>query len=161
VRRFHHSHAGRGQALAEFALVIPLFLLLVIAVFDLGRAVFSYNAITNAAREGARLAIVNQDVSSIDTRAVAQAAGVESDVDNVDVSFHRAGPNDDPLANAACSPVSIGCVAVVEFETTWQPITPLIGSIIGPLTLQANSALPVEYVCPNATVVATACPKQP
>ena len=32
-----------------------------VALFDLGRAVFSYNTLTNAAREGARMAIVNQD----------------------------------------------------------------------------------------------------
>jgi len=32
---------GNGQALVEFALVIPLFLLLMVALFDMGRAVFA------------------------------------------------------------------------------------------------------------------------
>ncbi len=39
----------------EFALILPLFVLFIIGVFELGRAFFSYIAITNAAREGARV----------------------------------------------------------------------------------------------------------
>ena len=56
----HGGRRPRGQGLIEFALVIPIFLLLLVALFDLGRAVFAYNTLTNAAREGARMAIVNQ-----------------------------------------------------------------------------------------------------
>ena len=44
--------------------------MLLLAIFDLGRAVFAYNDITNAAREGARLAIVNQTVASIQNRSL-------------------------------------------------------------------------------------------
>ena len=57
---------GTGQALVEFALVLPIFLLIVFGVFELGRAVFAYNTVANAAREGARVAAVNQIVSSPD-----------------------------------------------------------------------------------------------
>jgi hypothetical protein len=53
--------AGRapGQALVEFALVLPLFLLMLIGIFDIGRIVWARNALENAAREGARYAIVH------------------------------------------------------------------------------------------------------
>ncbi|HET9083769.1 MAG TPA: TadE family protein, partial [Candidatus Limnocylindrales bacterium] len=64
----------RGQALLEFALVLPIFILLLVAIFDLGRAVFAYNTLTNAAREGARMAIVNQYQPSIVARAKQQTA---------------------------------------------------------------------------------------
>jgi Flp pilus assembly protein TadG len=47
----HHP----GQSLVEFALILPLFVLFIIGVFELGRAFFSYIAITNSAREGARV----------------------------------------------------------------------------------------------------------
>ena len=60
-----------GQALVEFALMIPIFLFLIVALFDMGRAVFAYNTLTNAAREGARMAIVNQDKATIVERAKA------------------------------------------------------------------------------------------
>ena len=48
-----------GQGLSEFALVIPIFLFLVLAILDLGRVVWANNSVTNAAREAARWAIVH------------------------------------------------------------------------------------------------------
>lgn len=50
-----------GQSLVEFALIIPLVLLLVAGFLDLGRAVFYYSSISNMVREGARYAIVDQN----------------------------------------------------------------------------------------------------
>ena len=48
-----------GQSLAEFALVVPIFLVILLAVFDLGRVVWANNSLANAAREAARFAIVH------------------------------------------------------------------------------------------------------
>ncbi len=51
-------HEGqRSQALIEFALVSPVLLLLVFGIIDLGRAVFYYDTLSHAAREGARSAV--------------------------------------------------------------------------------------------------------
>ncbi len=44
-----------GQSMVEFALILPLFVLFIVGIFELGRAFFSYIAITNGAREGARV----------------------------------------------------------------------------------------------------------
>jgi hypothetical protein len=46
----------KSQALIEFALVSPVLLLLLFGVVDLGRAIFYYDTINHAAREGARVA---------------------------------------------------------------------------------------------------------
>jgi TadE-like protein len=46
----------RSQALIEFALVSPVLLLLLFGTIDLGRAIFYYDTLNHAAREGARLA---------------------------------------------------------------------------------------------------------
>ena len=51
---------GLGQALVEFALLIPLFILIVILFIDLGRATSVYIQLSNAVREGTRYAIVHQ-----------------------------------------------------------------------------------------------------
>jgi hypothetical protein len=48
-----------GQALVEFALVIPLFLVMLMGVVDIGRAIWAQNSLASAAREGARFAIVH------------------------------------------------------------------------------------------------------
>ena len=47
-----------GQELVEFALVFPVLMLLVLGIIEVGRIMYSYNAIANAAREGARWAVV-------------------------------------------------------------------------------------------------------
>jgi len=46
-----------SQALIEFALVSPVLLLLIFGIIDIGRAVFYYDTINHAAREGARVAV--------------------------------------------------------------------------------------------------------
>jgi hypothetical protein len=47
----------RSQALIEFALVSPVLLLLLFGIIDIGRAIFYYDTINHAAREGARTAV--------------------------------------------------------------------------------------------------------
>ena len=46
-----------GQSMVEFAVLAPIFFLLLLGTIDLGRAVYIYNSISNASREGARAAV--------------------------------------------------------------------------------------------------------
>ena len=55
---------SRGQALPEFALVAPLFFLLLFGIIEAGRFIYYYEILSNATREGARYAIVNGAGSS-------------------------------------------------------------------------------------------------
>jgi Flp pilus assembly protein TadG len=58
-RRSKAHSRSRGQALAEFALVAPMFLLVFFGIIEAGRFIFYYETLNNATREGARYAIVN------------------------------------------------------------------------------------------------------
>src|SRR6476469_3326535 len=107
--RWSRHRTKRGQARVEFALVLPIFLLVLVALFDLGRAVFAYNTLTNAAREGVRLAIVNQDTASIIARAKSQTQIIELSDPSVDIDFWQV--NDDGSLGTACAPAAVGCVA--------------------------------------------------
>jgi Flp pilus assembly protein TadG len=165
MKRFRRGKP-RGQALLEFALVLPIFILLLVAIFDLGRAAFAYNTLTNAAREGARMAIVNQYKPSIVARAKQQTAIVELNDPSVTVNFYQVNADGTPNTSTPCALIAVGCVAVVSFEATYQPITPLIGNIIfkNGVTFTARSTLSVEYSCPLDPldgVAAANCPKQP
>jgi len=51
--------SARGQGLVEFALILPIFMICLVAVFDLGHVVWANDALANAAREAARFAIVH------------------------------------------------------------------------------------------------------
>jgi Flp pilus assembly protein TadG len=165
---FRRNQAGRGpgQALVEFALIIPIFLLLLVAIFDLGRAVFAFNTLTNAAREGARIAIVNQYEPSIIKRAKDQTAIVELSDPSVAIDFYQVNADGTPNTTSQCALVAVGCLAVVSFEATYFPITPFISNILfkNGVTFEAVSVLSVEYSCPltpTDPVAAANCPKQP
>jgi hypothetical protein len=54
----------RGQALLEFALVLPVFLALLFMILDFGRVVWATGSLSSAAREGARYAIVHGGTAS-------------------------------------------------------------------------------------------------
>lgn len=56
---------SRGQALVEFALVVPIILVMAIATFDMGRVVWAMDSVSNAAREGSRLAVVSASVAGV------------------------------------------------------------------------------------------------
>ena len=60
--KFHHQP---GQSMIEFALILPLMVLVVVGIFELGRAFFAYIAISNAAREGARIYTFSPDTTTI------------------------------------------------------------------------------------------------
>jgi Flp pilus assembly protein TadG len=159
-----------GQGLVEFALVAPIFLLILIATFDLGRGVFAYTSMTNAAREGARLAIVNQDTNLVLERIRGQSAVAEStNGDGTDVTVvYRTADADGNPTNTACHDnngyIGVGCLAVVTYNSKFDLITPIVRQILFPsgVTLTAQTVLPVEFTCPNPTITASSgCPKQP
>jgi Flp pilus assembly protein TadG len=147
TRRSGH-HGGdrrreRGQGLVEFALVFPIMMLVLVAIFDLGRLVFAYNDITNAARTGARAAIVNQGGTVARDSTIRQATSLGLQNANVTVSYLTADE-----AGACAFPYKMGCVARVQVNFTWQAITPIIGNILGPITVTTQSTMPIERIFP-------------
>jgi hypothetical protein len=147
----HAPGAGsrRGQAIVEFALVLPLLIVVLVGLFDFGRGIYAHNTISQAARTGARLAIVNQDLAAVRQAASDEAVALDIDPDavsptpnRVDVTFRE------PAGTTACSPIRIGCVAVVSVHYRFEPATPVLGSIIGPVDMEASSEMRVERVSP-------------
>jgi len=73
------ARRNRGQSVIEFALILPLLLVLLFGITEFGRAWMTVNILTSAAREGCRLAVVTApDVSAVTARVttVCNSAGV-------------------------------------------------------------------------------------
>jgi hypothetical protein len=68
--------SGKGQAIVELAIVFSLFVIIILAIFDLGRAVYFYSAIHNAAQEGARHGITDPNQTRIIEAARHLAVGL-------------------------------------------------------------------------------------
>ena len=60
----------RGQAMVETAIVIPLLLVLMVGIFEVGRAYETWQVLTNAAREGARMSVTPSSVEATTTALI-------------------------------------------------------------------------------------------
>jgi Flp pilus assembly protein TadG len=136
MSRLRRRRTGRGQALAEFALVLPLLLLLFMMIMDFGRAIYGYHTVANAARAGGRVAAVDQDVAAITNRALSQTTGLNPDDLDVDV----------PPPSCA----KIGCIATVTVSYEYRALTPIIGTVVGPRHLSSTTEVPIERVYDSA-----------
>jgi Flp pilus assembly protein TadG len=118
----HDSPQRRGVAAVEMAFVFPIFMLLVLGVIEFGRYMMVGQLVTNAAREGSRLAIrgtfteaeVKQDILDFITAAV----GVEASKVAVNVSSESG----DPIQSAESKdPITVS-VAIRFVDVTYLPI---------------------------------------
>jgi Flp pilus assembly protein TadG len=141
------SRRPRGQSLVEFALVLPIFLLVMMGIIDFGRAIFSYNSLSNATRDGARVAIVDQTVTAGIPAGAAEAAeqasamGIDPATD-VDVEYTQ------PDGSDCSADRSIGCIATVTVRYEFEALTPIVGRIVGPIDLEAFTSLVIENTKP-------------
>lgn len=165
TRKTSHERT-RGQSLVEFAFVFPIIMLLAFGFLDVGRAVFEWNTLTNAARSAARVAVVNQidpvsgpwscqankPVESVTSpnwtfRGCAMSAGAALGVTGADVTVSYAPP---PGVDLECSArLNVGCLVTVTVTSVFTPITPVAGSIIGPMPMSATSEMPIERLFPD------------
>lgn len=142
-----------GQTLVEFALIFPLFFLLIMGLFDLGRAVFYYATLNTAVREATRDAIV------LPWSTASKDQVIEADLKGY-LWTKELGDNCQLAANSVCD------IDVAYLDTTkpanpydafdpkvlisvtyhFDPITPGIAAIVGsgktiPMQVQSKMAL--------------------
>lgn len=133
------QHGQRGQGLLEFAVIFPIFALLIFAVIDGGLLMGRYNNINNAAKEGARLGAVGADWDAIITRVQQQAHG-ELDTASTncgDMAVDSVGnvicvqwiTGAETLGGVGAAPGEVGASVRVMLKYRYKLITPLINRI--------------------------------
>jgi len=168
----------RGQALVEFALLVPVLILILLGTVDAGRLIFAYNAVSNAAREGGRTAIVNQTADEVRQRAAEQATVLGISPADLGIFPPGAagcpdvgGPPTQPTGIcfvlrdrdnlAACpTPPTIGCTAIVSAKWEYRAITPIVGDLLGPMSVSSTTRQLVEKVCITGTPPGNQCPRE-
>lgn len=65
TRKHPRTRGSSGQSMIEFALVVPMLLVLVFGIVEFGNAWRHYQLITNTAREGARIAVLPSSTATI------------------------------------------------------------------------------------------------
>ena len=80
LKRFGHKYGQkkeRGQAMVEFVLVVPIFLVLIFGIVDFGLGIHAWLTITNASREGARMGSVSASAAEIESRVRATSSSLD------------------------------------------------------------------------------------
>jgi Flp pilus assembly protein TadG len=128
----HHNE--RGSALLEVALTLPLLLLICVGIFEFGRAYQTQQVLTNAAREGARVAILSgQPAGAVQARVTAYAtAGQISNPDSA-------------VASVTATQVSIGggnttsgSRVTVEYPYAFMVLQPVARLIVRSTTVGSS-----------------------
>ncbi len=136
----------RGQSLVELALGLLVLLILVMGIIDLGRVLFYYVTLRDAAQEGAVYGAINpQDCAGIYTRTRAPLANSNEGSIDVDVKMSGTGCNDAPLASA-CSGQQI---EVIVTQPDFPLVTPILGVFIGTEHLKLESSVTGTILRPN------------
>lgn len=143
------TRVDRGQALIETALILPLLMILLVGIFDVGRAAFLSGTLNHAVREGTRYAIVHGALST-------EPSGPGSAT--------YTPPDTDTAVTAAVERAAIGIPATLTVRSTWPdgnnyrgsqvvvsgsfPYTPVLAAAFlgGALqvTLRSSSRLAIE-----------------
>jgi Flp pilus assembly protein TadG len=142
-----------GAALVEQALVLVLFLTVLFAIIDFGRALYTYHFVSNAAREATRWASVRGHLCSglsggcpagpgdVQTY-VANVSGLGLDPAKVTATASWLEP---PNANPACVTVANnypGCVVQVEVDYSYNFIFPFLPT--APLVMKSTSQMVIS-----------------
>ncbi|MBI4787295.1 MAG: pilus assembly protein [Chloroflexi bacterium] len=114
--------AQTGQGLTEFALMLPVLLLILLGALDLGRVYNAYVAITNASREGARYGMTHPtqtDAIKTQTQQEAAASGISIQSADISIQCFRYSDN----SSVACDAASHGDKIEVRVEFDFQFMT--------------------------------------
>jgi Flp pilus assembly protein TadG len=133
----------RGAALIEFALTLPLMLLLLVGIMDFGLAFQRYNALNNAAREGARMAVLpGYSEADVEERVAAYltAAGVTATPDT-SATLDVVTPTSGPAFSAWTVTVTI------DYPFSFlAPIGRLVGGDFATVTMRSTAVMRAEIV---------------
>jgi Flp pilus assembly protein TadG len=167
----------RGQALVELAIVLPVFLVLVLAAIDLGRIFFARITIANSAREGAYEA--SYGGSYIANAACGSTNSVMCAILNESQGSLTVAPADVTWScsrSGGCTSGAYGDAVTVQVVGHFQLLTPILSPFFGgtnitftslasadmvqtPFTAGSNpTSAPTATPVPTATVLPTATP---
>ena len=119
----------RGQDVVEFAIIFTVLFLVLMGIFDMGRAIYSSSVLFNAAREGARYGIIHPT----------DTAGIKAQVLNLAVGL-------DPNALTVTSSLPDKNDVQVNLSYKFTIVTPIIQAFFGSnqLMLVSESTMRIE-----------------
>ena len=150
--RSRKKKGEKGQALAEFALLVPIFLVLLFSIVDFGMGFYSWITVTNSAREGARLGAVHPPLDVAGSPCFGKASLDDCIEDRVRETAGLADQDTKMTVTVDGEQGDPGESVVVKVDYGYDLITPLAGLVqfmsgdtIGPtLNLSSTADMRLE-----------------
>ncbi len=118
------NRTRHGLTLVETTIVLSLVLMLILGIYEYGRFVMARQVVQNAAREGARLAVVSTNtLTETDIQNTVRNYLVGQDLSTANVTVYWADPNTGNNLGVWTN-AAFGQGIAVEVDTNYQPILP-------------------------------------
>jgi len=142
----------QGQGMVEFALVLPILLLIVLGIIEFGRLLFMYAAVSTASREGARYGAAVGNIGG-GVKRYEDCAGIQAAVtriggivgvttDDIEIKYDDGttikANSCPPLSDNPLDPILLGDRIIVTVSRQFQPIVPLVN--IPPIPISATTS---------------------
>jgi Flp pilus assembly protein TadG len=122
----------KGQALVEFAVILPLLLLLIMGIIEFGMMLNSYLTVRNVSREGARAGIVGSTNAEIENTIISTSPNLEESKLTINIT---------PAEGSRKS----GDTLTVQLNYKYELIVPIISSLLGnEIDLKAQTSMRIE-----------------
>jgi Flp pilus assembly protein TadG len=141
-----HFRGRRGQALAEFALILPVLFLLIAGIIELGRGWNIKQAVTDAAREGARYTVIADDAVVHDSAFVKSKIRERLSLANIATTDPPTTITIDPMASYKC-PAGVGSGAEMTVSVATDYRMGWIGALLkwaggsSTITISSNATM--------------------
>ena len=126
IRR-RRKNGEKGQALVEFALLVPIFAILLFAIVDFGMGFYTWITVTNSAREGARVGAVHPPLDVASSPCFGKASLDQCIKDRVLDSADLADEATKMTVTVTNAEGQSGESVVVKVDYVYDLITPLAG----------------------------------
>jgi Flp pilus assembly protein TadG len=142
-RRQAGQRRGRGQSLVEFAIALPVVMLMLLFGLDFGRVFLGWVTLNNAVREAANFAALNPTAWTAPGNPTVQAEYARLvAAESGGINCTLPSPLPDPTFPSG---TAIGSPAVVEISCRFSLITPLISAVVGnAINVTSSAAFPVR-----------------
>lgn len=141
ITRRPSDRSSAGQALVEFALAITVFLVLLLGVMDLGRGIYMYNGVSQAAREIARATSVHPGSTLGTSSQTASVVAVQRRlIPNLGAPTFTCVDITGATKSGSCAS---GDFVKVVIAAPFSPVTPPLG-LTGTWNLQSTSLVQIQ-----------------
>ena len=130
----------RGQALVEFSLAVVIFLVLMMAIVDLGRGIYMFNGVSQAAREIARVASVHPGTTFGGPQLTAVIDTQKKLIPNLGNPTYSCVDIDGAPGLNSDGECPRGAQVKVSIVAPYSPVTPLM-SLTGTWNMQSSSSV--------------------